>query len=150
MTDRVGRKRVTVTHPMTRAVQSGRSDRTSSVDLRVGVVEVENEDDALVLRSLMQAQLTLALQSFGVLVGALSCVVLGLALLTRLRPSTLETKVFSVPAVWWLLGLLMFPMLYFIAQSYVAQVERLERRFQSLNRDQLKRDQLERDQKAKL
>ena len=133
MSERSPRKRVMVTHPMTRAVQSGRSTRGSSVDLR-GALNTFDED-GLVLRSLMRAQLRLALQTFGALVGFLAAVVLMLAILARFRPSALQTKLVAVPLVWWLLGVVMFPILFIIAQAYVSRVERLERRFQSLNRE---------------
>lgn len=130
--DRHRPSRVSVTHPMTRSARSGRAARSASVDLRPD--GQRGATDQLVLGSLMAAQLATAILGFALLVGLLGSVVLSLLLIEATRPSLLEARFAQVPIVWWVLGLLMFPLLLLLAVGYVRRVERLERRFRNLMR----------------
>jgi hypothetical protein len=104
-------ERVTVTHPMTASVR-GPHHGSQPVDAR--------RDDAIgevALRSMMRAQLRLALRWFTALI---------------LLLGTVFVLVAFVPVAWWLMGVSCFPMLGWIASRYVRAVERLERRFANL------------------
>jgi hypothetical protein len=117
---------------MTRSARSGRAPRSASVDLRPD--GQRGATDQLVLGSLMAAQLATAILGFSVLVGLLGSVVVSLLVIEATRPSLFDFRFAEVPIVWWVLGLLMFPLLLVVAAGYVRRVERLERRFRTLMR----------------
>jgi hypothetical protein len=112
-------RRVTVTHPRTRAARPG---------MRHAVVRDVHEQTPLgevYVKSLMRAQLRL-----GLLVCAAVCLPLGgLPLLFALFPGLGRTTVAGVTLPWLLLGLPVYAMLVAAGAAYVRRAERNERDF---------------------
>ena len=82
----------------------------------------------LLVRSLIRAQLQLALRSaavLGVLLG-------GLPLLFALAPGTRDARVLGLPLPWLLLGVLVYPALWLVGWVHVRLAERNERDFVEL------------------
>jgi len=112
-------RRVTVTHPRTRAARPGS---------RHAVVRDVHEQTPLgevYVRSLMRAQLRL-----GLLVCGAVCLPLGaLPLLFALFPAPRRTAVAGVPLPWLVLGLPVYALLVAAGAVYVRRAERNERDF---------------------
>ena len=111
--------RVAVRNPRGRAVSYGAGERTLS-ELR----EQTGVGDQL-LRSLMQAQLRLALRVF-VVFGSL---LLGLPVLLASSPRLTRIEVFGMPLPWVILGIAVYPLLVLLGWLYVRVAERNEREF---------------------
>jgi uncharacterized membrane protein len=114
--------RVTVSHPMTSSVRGPRSG-AQSVDARQ-----ESAVGDVALRSMMRAQLRLAVRWFAVLLLLLTAMVLVLSVV----PMVHSFRLAGIPVAWWLMGVGCFPMLGWIAVRYVRSVETLEQRFNAL------------------
>ena len=116
-------RRVTVTSPHTRTTARGtrRYPVTQDIDEQTRLGEVY-------MRTLMYAQLRLAVQVCGV-VGLLLG---GLPLLFALAPSLRAVRVLGLGLQWLLLGVLAYPTLFAGGWFYVRQSERNERDFADL------------------
>jgi len=114
--------RVTVTHPRTMAVQRHPP--------RAAVHEIDEQTDVgdLLVRSLVRAQLGLALRT----VAALTLVLGGLPLVFALAPSARSAQLFGVPLPWLTLGLLAYPLLVGLGAVHVRLAQRHERDFVAL------------------
>jgi hypothetical protein len=119
-------RRITVTHPMTRAAPTGRPSAQPFDISDPGGAPPDLAD--VVIRSLMRAQLSLALRWFALMAAALGGAVLLLVWIPRLT----DEIVLGAPLSWWLVGATFFPFLCWVSWAYVRAVERLERRFRSL------------------
>ena len=115
-------KRVTVTSPRTRAVRRPVGRQT------LQALDEQDVVGELLLRSLMRAQLGLALRVaavFAVLLG-------GLPLLFAVVPATRDVEVLGIALPWLLLGGLVYPALLVGGAVYVRLAERNERDFVQL------------------
>ena len=101
---------------------------------RPRVVPVTEEIDAqsvigdVYIRSLVRAQLRLALAVMLVVCGLLG----SLPLLLHLVPEAREWSLFSIPVLWAVLGVLVYPALLSAGWWYVRQAERTEANFVDL------------------
>jgi hypothetical protein len=118
----VGR-RVAVTSPRTAAGQRARPIRRRRDELadQTGVGEV-------LIRSLIRAQLGLALRVLGVVVVLLG----GPPLIFALFPAAGRFEIGGVGLPWLLLGVAAFPLLVLLGLVYMRQAERHEREFAEL------------------
>jgi hypothetical protein len=116
-------RRVTVTSPRTEAARSAGPIRRRRDELadQTGLGDV-------LIRSLIRAQLGLALRVLGVFVALLG----GLPLAFAVFPELGRAEVGGLPLPWLLLGLAAFPMLVLLGLVYVRQAERNEREFSEL------------------
>ena len=112
-------RRVVVTGPRSRTVR--RPAGTSPLDERTVVGE-------LLVRSLVRAQLTLALRTAAVVGVALG----GLPLLFALLPSTRDVVVLGLQLPWLCLAVLVYPALLLAGLVHVRLAERNERDFVEL------------------
>ncbi len=115
-------KRVTVTSPRTRAVRRPVGRQT------LQALDEQDVVGELLLRSLMRAQLGLALRVaavFAVLLG-------GLPLLFAVVPATRDLEVLGIALPWLLLAGLVYPALLVGGAVYVRLAERNERDFVDL------------------
>ena len=122
MTDPVPPKRVVVTSPRTAAARRppGRSAlRALAEQDRVG---------ELLIRSLVRAQLLLALK----LLSVLAVLIGGLPLLFALAPGTRDVVVLGLPLPWLVLGVLVYPALVLGGLVHLRLAERHERDFTEL------------------
>jgi hypothetical protein len=117
------RARVRVTSPRTEAALQARPSRRRRDELadQTAVGDV-------FIRSLIRAQLGLALRVLVVLVGLLG----GLPLLFVLVPSAGRADVGGLSLPWLLLGVAAFPLLLLLGVVYARQAERNEREFADL------------------
>lgn len=115
-------RRVTVTSPRTSAVRRppGRS--------ALRALDEQDLVGELLVRSLVRAQLTLALRMLGVLVVLLG----GLPLLFALAPVTRDVQLLGLPLPWLALGVLVYPALLLGGVVYLRLAERHERDFTEL------------------
>lgn len=115
-------KRVTVTSPRTSAVRRppGRS--------ALHALDEQDVVGELLVRSLVRAQLLLALR----LLAVLAVLVGGLPLLFALVPATRDLDVLGLPLPWLLLGGLVYPALVVAGVVHVRLAERHERDFTEL------------------
>lgn len=111
--------RVAVRNPRGRAVRHNPGERTLS-ELR----EQTGVGDQL-LRSLMRAQLGLALRVFAVFGFLLA----GLPVLLATSPRLGRVAVFGLPLPWLILGIAVYPSLVLLGWLYVRVAERNEREF---------------------
>jgi Flp pilus assembly protein TadB len=116
-------RRVTVTSPQTDAAQSARPRRQRRDELAD-----QTELGDVLIRSLIRAQLGLALRVLAVFVVLLG----GLPLLFAVVPSAATVEIGGLPAPWFLLGLAAFPLLVLLGMVYARQAERNEREFAEL------------------
>jgi hypothetical protein len=116
-------RRVTVTSPRTEAAHSARPMRRRRDELadQTAVGDV-------FIRSLIRAQLGLALRVLVVLVGLLG----GLPLLFAAVPATGRAEVGGIALPWLLLGFAAFPLLLLLGVIYARHAERNERDFADL------------------
>lgn len=115
-------RRVRVTGPRTAAVRRQPGRQT------LRALDEQDVVGELLIRSLMRAQLTLALRValvFGVFLG-------GLPLLCALIPATTRVDVAGLPMPWLVLGVLVYPSLLAGGWFYVRGAERNERDFVDL------------------
>lgn len=109
------------------------SPRTAGVRRPPGrpALQALDEQDVvgeLLVRSLVRAQLVLALRALAVLAVLLG----GLPLLFALVPATRDAQVLGVPLPWAVLGALVYPALVGGAVLYLRSAERNERDFSEL------------------
>ena len=115
-------RRVTVTGPRSRTV------RTPPDRQGVRALDEQTVVGDLLVRSLVRAQLGLALRTAAVVVVALG----GLPLLFALVPATREAVVLGVALPWLLLAVLVYPALLLAGWLHVRLAERNERDFVEL------------------
>ena len=115
-------RRVAVTSPRTSAVRRppGRP--------AVRALDEQDRLGELLVRSLVRAQLLLALKLLSAMVVLLG----GLPLLFALAPSTRDLQVLGLPLPWLVLGVLVHPALLLGAVVYLRAAERNERDFTEL------------------
>jgi hypothetical protein len=114
-----GPRRVRVTSPRTGAARRQTTHPgTREIDEQTRVGEVY-------MQSLIQSQLRLALT---VVAGGI-VVLGGLPLLFAVVPATRTLLVFGLPLPWLVLGVAVYPVVYFTARLYVRQAERIEADF---------------------
>ncbi|GAA4146630.1 hypothetical protein [Actinomadura keratinilytica] len=113
--------RTRVTGPRTRASRRLRHPVTREIDEQTGLGEAY-------MRSLLQAQLRLAVR----LCAVLAVVLGGLPVLFMLVPELREQRVAGLPLAWVLLGGLAYPCFVACGWWYVRQAERNERDFADL------------------
>jgi len=115
-------RRVIVTSPRTAAVRRppGRS--------AVQALDEQDRVGELLVRSLVRAQLALALR----LLAALATLLGGLPLLFALAPSVRDVQVLGLPLPWLVLGVLVYPCLLAGGLVYLRLAERNERDFADL------------------
>jgi hypothetical protein len=97
---------------------------------RIGDVHEQTALGGVYLRSLLRAQLILAVRVLllmGVPLG-------GLPLLFHLAPGLADVQVLGLPVAWVLLGFVVYPFLLLLGWRYVRRVERNERDFADLVR----------------
>jgi len=88
-------------------------------------IDAQSQVGEVYLRSLLRAQLRLAL----VVVALLAVLVGGLPLAFWLLPEVMDQEVLGMPLAWGLLGFLVYPVLVAIGWWYVRAAERNERAF---------------------
>lgn len=115
-------RRVAVTSPRTSAVRRppGRS--------ALRALDEQDVVGELLVRSLVRAQLLLALR----LLAALTVLLGGLPLLFALAPATRTASLLGLPVPWLVLGVLVHPALLLAGLVYLRLAERHEREFTEL------------------
>jgi hypothetical protein len=114
-------RRVAVTGPRTAAVRRQPQPRRRSLDEQDVVGE-------LLVRSLVRAQLLLAVRTGALVLGGLGL----LPLLFALSPATRTQHVLGLPLPWLVLGVLVYPAFVAAGWFYVRGAERHERDFTEL------------------
>ena len=118
--------RVRVTSPHTGSTGRRRTRQQVTTE-----IDAQTELGAVFLRSLLRAQLRLAL---GVL-ALLAALVGGLPLLFHLAPGLAATRVLGMPLAWCLLGFGVYPVLLALGWAYIRRAERNERTFTEMVRE---------------
>lgn len=118
--DRAAR-RVVVTRPAAHRLRGPRPTPLREIDEQTGV-------GAVYMRSLMRAQLRLAVLTLLVVLGTLAA----LPLVFLLAPAVREVTLLGIPVPWVVLGVLVYPLLLAAGGYYVRQAERTERDFADL------------------
>ena len=120
-------KRTVVAHPQTMASlrRRGRPARRSSSQ---PTERGEDELTVLLLRTLIRAQLSLALR----LAAVFGCLLGGLPLLLAVSPQVRSAKVGGMSLPWLLLGVVMYPLLLAGGLLYVRLAERNEADYSDL------------------
>jgi hypothetical protein len=115
-------RRVTVTSPRTSAVRRppGRS--------ALRALDEQDHVGELLVRSLVRAQLLLALRLLAVLAVLLG----GLPLVFAVAPATRDVQVLGLPLPWLVLGVLVYPAMVVGGTVYLRLAERNERDFTEL------------------
>lgn len=115
-------RRVTVTSPRTSAVRRppGRS--------ALRALDEQDRVGELLVRSLVRAQLLLALRLLAVLAVLLG----GLPLVFAVAPATRDVQVLGLPLPWLVLGVLVYPAMVVGGTVYLRLAERNERDFTEL------------------
>ncbi|HLF40257.1 MAG TPA: hypothetical protein VI854_02165 [Acidimicrobiia bacterium] len=111
-------RRVVVRNPRGRATR--RDPQGSISELRE-----QTEVGEVLIRSLIRAQLGLAMRVFAVF----GCLLLGLPALFASNPGLAGFRVLGLPLPWVLLGGAVYPLLVLMGLLYVRQAERNEREF---------------------
>ena len=119
--DKAPAQRVRVTSPRATARRSRVVPVTAEIDAQTVIGDVY-------MRSLMRTQLRLALTVIVVVGGSLASV----PLLTHLAPAARTIEVLGIPALWLVLGVLVYPLLLAAGWWYVRQAERTEADFVDL------------------
>jgi hypothetical protein len=119
--DRAPAQRVRVTSPRATAKRSRVVPVTAEIDAQTVIGDVY-------MRSLMRTQLRLALTVIAVVGGSLA----SLPLLMHLAPDAREWELLGIPALWLVLGVLVYPLLLAAGWWYVRQAERTEADFVDL------------------
>lgn len=122
MTDEVPPKRVVVTSPRTAAARRppGRA--------ALQALDEQDRVGELLVRSLVRAQLLLALK----LLTVLAVLIGGLPLMFALAPGTRDVVVLGLPLPWLVLGVLVYPALVLGGLVHLRLAERHERDFTDL------------------
>jgi hypothetical protein len=127
-------RRTTVAHPLTlKARQRSGQPATARPVLPDRLRELDEQSalGALLIRSLVRAQLSLALR----LVAVLGCVLGGLPLLLAVLPGLRSARVAGIELPWLVLGGLVYPMFVAGGALYVRLAERNERDFVEVVKD---------------
>ncbi len=103
-------------------------DRRPRPGPRTGDIDDETRLGAVFVDSLLREQLWLALRILLVL----GVTVAGLPLLFHLAPGLADVRLLGIPAVWLVLGVLVYPWLVVLGWRYVRRAERNERDFADL------------------
>ncbi len=114
-------RRVAVRNPRGRA-------RGSREERALAELAEQTEVGDVLIRSLIRAQLTLAIRVFAVF----GCLLLGLPALFASYPGLADFRLFGIQLPWLLLGGAIYPLLVLMAFLYVRQAERNEREFVEL------------------
>ncbi|MEN8674495.1 hypothetical protein [Nocardioides sp.] len=114
--------------PMTERVRVTGPDRRSRPLARSHDIDEETSLGSVYVRSLMRAQLSLAL---GV-VAVLAVTIGALPLLFHLVPEVGDARVAGLPIAWLVLGVLVYPWLLLLGWAYVRRAERNEQHFTEL------------------
>lgn len=114
-------QRVRVTSPRATARRSRLVRVTAEIDAQSVIGDVY-------MRSLVRAQLRLALTVIGVVGSALG----SLPLLLTLAPAARQVELFGIPVLWLVLGVIVYPALLGAGWWYVRQAERTEAAFVDL------------------
>jgi hypothetical protein len=122
-------RRTTVAHPLTlkarqRTGQAPAPTHPVAPD-RLREIDEQSALGALLIRSLVRAQLSLALR----LVAVLGCVLGGLPLLLAVLPGLRSVRVVGIELPWLVLGCLVYPLFVAGGALYVRLAERNERDF---------------------
>jgi hypothetical protein len=128
-------RRTTVAHPATlkarqRSGQPAATGRAVAPD-RLRELDEQSALGALLIRSLVRAQLSLALR----LVAVLGCVLGGLPLLLAVLPGLRSERIAGIELPWLVLGGLVYPMFVAGGALYVRLAERNERDFVEVVKD---------------
>lgn len=113
---------------MTERVRVTGPDRRSRPLARTHDIDEETSLGSVYVRSLMRAQLSLAL---GV-VAVLAVTIGALPLLFHLVPEVGNAQVAGLPIAWLVLGVLVYPWLLLLGWAYVQRAERNEQHFTEL------------------
>lgn len=127
-------RRVTVAHPLTlkaRQRAGAAPPPTPVAPDRLRELDEQTALGLLLIRSLVRAQLSLALR----LVAVFGCVLGGLPLLFAVLPGLRDTRVAGIELPWLLLGVLVYPLFLAGGALYVRLAERNERDFVEVVRD---------------
>ena len=133
-------RRVTVAHPVTlRALQrpvppttpTPSPSLTGALTGRLRDIDEQTELGVVLVRSLVRAQLSLALR----LTAVFACVLGGLPLMFAVLPATAHRRVLGLQLPWLILGALVYPLLLAGGVLYVRLAERNEQDFVELVED---------------
>jgi len=113
---------------MTERVRVTGPERRSRPLARTQDIDEETSLGSVYVRSLMRAQLSLALGVVAVLVVTIG----SLPLLFHLVPEVGSASVVGLPVAWLTLGVLVYPWLLLLGWAYVRQAERNEQHFTEL------------------
>jgi hypothetical protein len=134
VTDQQPRREV-VAHPMTlRARQRalpGLAQRRATTTDRLRDIDEQTELGLVLVRSLVRAQLALALR----LAAVFACVLGGLPLLFAVLPAARDARVLGLDLPWLVLGVLVYPLFLAGSWLYVRMAERNERDFVEIVED---------------
>lgn len=119
MTEPGAPQRVRVTGPRT-----GRPRYTNAA----AEIDRDSEVGEVYMRSLTRSQLRLAIS----VVAMLAVSIGSLPLVFDLFPAVREWRFLHIPAIWWVLGLGVYPVVLLLAWIYVRRAERNERNFAEL------------------
>jgi hypothetical protein len=106
----------------------GRATRHDPRERALAELREQTEVGEVLLRSLIRAQLALAVRVFAVF----GCLLLGLPALFATHPGLAGFRVLGLPLAWLVLGAAVYPLLVLMALLYVHQAERNEREFVEL------------------
>ena len=96
--------------------------------LRAAEVAEQTAIGRELVRGLVRAQLAASLRT-----AALALVLFApLPALFALVPGTADFRILGVPLIWWVLGLVAYPVLFLLARSHRRHAERIERDFTEL------------------
>lgn len=96
--------------------------------LRGAEVAEQTEIGRELVRGLVRAQLAASLRIALVALALFA----PLPALFAVVPALQDLRILGVPLIWWLLGVLAYPVLYFLARLHRRQAERIERDFTEL------------------
>jgi putative solute:sodium symporter small subunit len=115
-------RRVTVTHPRTRAT------RVARIPAPMLDTQADRNLDQVLLASLIAAQLRLSLLAGALVLG----IVVGIPVLLLAVPALQEVTVARVPVGWLALAVGVFPAVIVTGWLYIRAAERYERRYREL------------------
>lgn len=121
-------RRTTVAHPQTLAALRRRGRPPGRKSAAPASDPAPDELTVLLLRTLVRAQLSLALR----LAAVFGCLLGGLPLLLAVSPELRQAKVLGLDVPWVLLGVVMYPLLLAGGWLYVRLAERNEQDYADL------------------
>jgi hypothetical protein len=128
-------RRTTVAHPLTLKARQRAGQAPSPTPVvpdRLREIDEQSALGALLIRSLVRAQLSLALR----LAAVLGCVLGGLPLLLAVLPGLRGARVAGIELPWLVLGCLVYPLFVAGGALYVRLAERNERDFIEVVKDE--------------